>query len=209
MIGSKRSQIIIIGIILVVVIGVITSLLIARQKAHARFIIKSREADSLSFVAMALQKQMEVMVGLGNYGIDTVWAPPDTNWLPQDTAWIPGETIRIPAYVPFVSFDTTSDFKFNDWAFGVRVKGKFACGEEYRHLNYLSIVPTYWKRPPPMKELLEIDTNLLQNFGFGIAAINTAVGLSGRYNRTTITIMRDLRKGGGWRLGGNVEFWRF
>ena len=75
MIGSK-PKIIIIGILVAAVAGVIGLLLVSRQKAQARSIEMSRKADSLSFVAMTLQKQVEAMVGLGDYGIDTVWAPP-------------------------------------------------------------------------------------------------------------------------------------
>lgn len=196
-------------IIIIIALGILASLLVARQKAQARFIKAAREADSLSFVAMALQEQIKAMVGIGEYKSDIILVPQDTAWLPQDTAWIPPDLIFVPEIVGTVGFDTTVDFKWSDWGFGIRAEGKFYCDSTHKNLNSLKIYPTYWKRPPPINDVLEIDTNLLQSFGFGIAAINTAVGLSGRYNRTTITIMRDLRKGGSWRLAGNVEFWKF
>lgn len=194
-------------IIIIIALGILASLLVARQKAQARFIEAAREADSLAFVAMALQEQINVMVGIGEYEPDTIWVPADIDTMIRRIPY--PETLLVPEIVGTVSFDTTKAFKYGGWEFGVRAKGRFFCDEEYKHLNRLELYPTYWKRPPPLKDILEIDTNLLQSFGFGFAAINTAVGLSGRYNRTTIMIMRDLRKGGGWRLAGNVEFWRF
>lgn len=203
----KRFKWVAILAIVGVAAGIVISLLVARQKAQARFIEAAREADSLSFVAMALQEQIKAIVGLGEYKPDTLWMPPEIDTLIRRIPY--PETLLVPEIVGTVSFDTTKDFKYGGWEFGVRAKGRFFCEEEYKHLNRLELYPTYWKRPPPVKDILEIDTNLLQSFGFGIAAINTAVGLSGRYNRTTIMIMRDLRRGGGWRLGGNVEFWRF
>lgn len=201
----KRSNWAIV-IIIIIALAILTSLLVARQKAQARFIEKAREADSLSFVAMVLQEQIKAMVGLGEYEPDTLWMPPEIDTLIRRIPY--PETLLVPKIIGTVSFDTTKDFIYGDWAFGVRAKGRFFCEEEYRHLNRLELYPTYWKRPPPPKpDILDIDPQLIKRIGFGAVVVNDYVGLSGRFDRFTIIAMKRL--GHGWAAGGNYEFWRF
>lgn len=191
--------------IIIIALGILVSLLVARQKAQARFIEAAREADSLSFVAMALQEQVKAMVGLGEYGVDTVWAPPEIDTLKLQ---LPPDTILVPTYAKTVSFDTTKNFEYGDWAFGVRAKGRFFCDEEYKHLNKLELYPTYWIRPPPLEpDILQIDPQLLSRIGFGAVVVNDYLGVSGRYNRFTLMALKRL--GSGWAAGGVYEFWNF
>ncbi len=197
-------------IIIIIALGILVSLLVARQKAQARYILKSREADSLAFVAEALQKQVEAMVGLGEYSIETIWAPPrvDTPEAPPpDTVLVP-DTILVPTYVKTISFDTTADFKWADWGIGIKAEGKFYSDSTYSDSNSLKLYPTYWRRPPPIPpSVLNIDPQLVSKIGFGIVVINDYAGLAIRFDRFKIMGMKRL--GSGWAVGAAYEFWRF
>ena len=205
----KRSNWAIV-IIVIIALGILVSLLVARQKAQARYIQKSHEADSLAFVAEALQKRVKAMVGLGDYGTDTLWLPsaPDSIWLPQDTAWVPASPTLIPVFATTVSFDTTADFKWGEWGIGVRAEGKFYCDSTYSDSNSLKLYPTYCKRPPsPKPDILDIDPQLIRRIGFGAVIVNDYMGVSGRFDRFTIIAMKRL--GSGWAAGANYEILRF
>lgn len=192
--------------IVIIALGILAALLIARQKAQARFIEKAREADSLSFVAMVLQEQIEAMVGIGEYKPDTIWVPPEIDTLIRRIPY--PETLLVPEIVGTVGFDTTVDFKWSDWGIGIRAEGKFYCDSAYSNLNSLKLYPTYWKRPPPLKpDLLQIDPRLLSRFAFGAVIVNDYLGVSGRYDRFTVMALK--RMGSGWAAGANYEILRF
>lgn len=192
-------------VIIIIALGIVAALLVARQRSQARYIGEKRYADSLSFVVMTLKEQVEPIIGLGEYGIDTVWAPPEVDTLKLQ---LPPDTVLVPTYAKTVSFDTTKNFEYGDWAFGVRAKGRFFCDEEYKHLNKLELYPTHWIRPPPLEpDILQIDPQLLSRIGFGAVIVNDYLGVSGRYDRFTMMALKRL--GSGWAAGGVYEFWRF
>ncbi len=205
----KRSNWAIV-IIIIIALGILVSLLVARQKAQARYIEKEREADSLSFVVMAYEEQIKAMVGIGEYRPDTLWRPrpPDKGRLPQDSVRVPPEPELVPIITPTITFDTTADFEWAGWGIGIKAEGKFYCDSIYSDSNSLKLYPTYWKRPPPPKpDILNIDPQLIKRIGFGAVIVNDYVGLSGRFDRFTIMAMKRL--GSGWAAGANYEILRF
>ncbi len=206
---TKYFKIGLVAAIVMVVVGIIVALVVMRQQAQARYIQKSREADSLAFVAEILQKQVEAIVGLGEYKQDTLWLPSDSVWLPQDSVWLPADPALVPVSTPTVSFDTTADFEWAGWAMGIKAEGKFYCDSTYSDSNSLKLYPAYWRRPPPLMPGVmdvNIDPGAMPNLGLGLVAVNKSVGLSVRFRRTTIIGMRDFS--GSWGVGLNAEILR-